>query len=308
MPSTPTLAGRLRERFFPSAANEFKRLHFLHKKNLPAVTPLALGQCGSRSVLVTQEEPNVCSIQDLLAQKSRCGEKISDQLITDWAKFFNLMLANRLYIADFHTGNLLYSSAKKSFVIVDPFDMKRPWYLKKVRVLRMLKRQLSMILEFYTQRELMLFLSVIEPRATEKFHAEFLEYCAYYARELQLPKRLKRFRKNRLIIDGIQRKSPFLCPQDIENAVIRELSETAANEVWERDYVCSLHYLPILHTVAKIPDSGKIYIQKAGSAAADEKIKTEILARLKICAISADDFAFGTDRHGRTVLIDKSVL
>lgn len=308
MPAKDTFSKNARALFFPSAANEFNRLRMLQKMGIPAVTPLAYGKYGTRSVLITKEEPAVCSVAELFKEKYDSGTKLSDQFFSNWGKFVQKILTCKLYFADFHTGNLLYSTVKDDFVLVDPEGIKKTCYLRKIRILRMLKRQLALPLEFYSKREVLLFLSETTPASAEKMYYDILEYSSRYVRELQLPKRIKSFRKHKLIIDGIQRKETLLGIYPLENTVTKKLSAERADAVWERDYICSLHCLPLLHTVARVPGSGKIYLQTPGESAVDPQKCEELLERLRICDLSADDFDFCTDRHGRTLLIDKAVL
>ena len=306
-PSKNTFRKKTQEFLFPSAVQEFKQLLRLLEKNIPAVTPLAFGRCGMKSVLITQEEPDISSMEQILLQIQNCGGKVPDTLLSSWGAFIKKIIDEKIYFADFHQGNLLYSARKNNFVIVDPLGMKSVLHLRKVRLLRMLKRQTSWLLEFGSKKDLLRLLSEISPGKSEQLYEELLNYSSYYVRKLQLPKRIKRFRKNKFTKDNIQYNDRF-DRKCLDDCVKINLQSDVAEEVWERDYMCSLHFLPMLHAVARCPGSGIIYRQKNGTQVVSAEDKMILLQRLKICKLPEDLFSFITDEYGRTVLIDRELL
>lgn len=305
----PAFFKSLRERFLPPAKEEFSQLLLLEKNQIAAVVPIAWGKRGTDSVLVTREAAGTCTVSEFLLDILDRGERIPESFLRSWAEFVKKILDNRFYFSDFHAGNLLYDTENKKFLVVDPLGIKQPLFLRRNRLLRMLKRQFQLIFEFGTKADLMLIFSIISPGEPQRLYDDLTAYCVYYVQHLQLPKRLKWFRRQKNIQDGIQRRlSPDLRWYSLENTVQKQLTPEKAQEVWERDYVCSLYRLPLLHTVGRIPETGLIYQQSPGPFPHDKAIAEELLERLFVYGLDPEEFEFCTDFSGRTVLVDRATI
>ena len=305
----PAFFKRLRERFLPPAREEFNQLLRLKKNQIEAVSPVAWGNRRTDSVLVTREAPQCCSVSEFLLETIDRGEKIPEDFLRIWAAFVKKILDRRFYFSDFHAGNLLYDRINKNLLVVDPLGIKQPLFLRKNRILRMLKRQFSFMYEYGTKADLLLLFSILAPQDPQRLYDDLWAYTVYYVQHLQLPKRLKWFRRQKHITDGIQRRfSPDLRWYSLENTCRKKSTPEKIQAIWERDYICSLYRLPLLHTVGMIPETCEIFQQKMGSLPCDPVVAEELRERLVSCGFDPEDFNFCTDFSGRTVLMDKATV
>ena len=306
----PHLSGwrRLRELLFPRAKGEFKSLERLARLGIPAVEPLAYGVNGTESILITRAAEHTVTVLEYLRKFIDGGKTPSERFLRGWGDILYRILDHRLYIPDFHCGNLLYDEAADTFRVVDPPGMTRMIVPRRDRVLRMLKRQFGPGLEYFPESFFVAVISGHRKNPEREFH-DVLEYKSRYVRRSQLRhgKRLRDLRRGRFtaVVDGVEmRRRDEGRLFTLENTEVVEVAPEHAVALWERDFVLTLYALPRLRIVGKDPQ-GKLYREQAGSAPVDPERKKPLLERLEMAEFDPADFDFATDLHGRTVLVDR---
>lgn len=307
------LAAKLRERLFPAAKQEFKAIMCLRRYGFDVVAPVAWGVCGTQSMLITREEKDCCSIRDYLHHRLSRGEEVPESFLIAWSRFLARFIASGLFFPDFHSGNVLYDEAAERFVLVDPLGLKRNLFNRSERILRMLKREFGVVLDFAPKPLLVRMLAEIEPADPEGAYRRLMEYNADYVKTrcMHRNKRLKRFRagESTLVVNGVRVKySSCAVPFALEGTEKFTLPPDAADELWERDYVLSLYHLPLLRVVAR--DEAKtpcvLYRRRTkengGVSAADREALFE---RLSLTGFDRKDFDCCVDLSGTAVLRDR---
>ena len=306
------LTEKLRERLFPTAKQEFRAIMCLRRHELAVVEPVAWGVCGTRSMLITREEKNCCSVMEYLHRRLACGGKVPESFLLDWSRFLARFIAGGLYFPDFHCGNILYNEAEERFVLVDPLGLKRNIFNRSKRILRMLKREFGVVFDFAPKPLLVRMLAEIDSADPEGLYRRLMEYNADYVKNSSMRhgKRLKRFRAGAatLVVDGVRVKySHCEVPFTLEGTEKIALPPEAANELWERDYILSLYHLPLLRVAARSDtEPGILYRRPAMSggevSAADRE---DLFARLALTGFDRKDFDCCVDLAGTAVLRDR---
>lgn len=305
-------AARLKERLFPRAKGEFDSLLRLGKMGIPAVSPVAYGVSGTDSVLITRAAEHTVTIVDYLDRYIDRGELPPQVFFDTWSDLLFRLIASRLYIPDFHGGNLLYDEERNALTIVDPPGMTRMLLPRPDRVLRMLKRQFASSIEYLPERVFIEMIARHRPDP-ERLFWRLIEYNADYVRcsQLRNGKRLKDFRRGKFTAaaDGFEfarrGEGRFFT---LENTETLELPEAAALAMWEREFVLGLYGLPRLRIVGRKPGAGVLFRQRAGDAPVDAARREPLVRRLRIAGFDPAEFDFAADLFGRTVLRDMKFL
>ena len=300
--------GRLVEHCFPRAKGEYEALEKLFALGIPAVTPLAYGVNGTESILITRAAEHTVTVLEYLRSFIESGTTPPERFCRGWSDILYRIIDRRLYIPDFHCGNLLYNETDNAFCVVDPPGMTRMMLPRRDRVLRMLKRQFGPWLEDFPDT---FFTAVIacHRRHPERDFREVLAYNARYVRNSQLRrgKRLHDLRRGRFttIVNGVEmRRRDEGRLFTLENTGIVAVGPEHADALWERDFIFSLYALPRLRIVGREPESGRLFREQAGAAPVDPERKRSLLERLKLAQLDPADFDFTTNRFGATVLAD----
>ena len=299
----------IQRRFFSNARSEYRALQCLAKHGIAAVRPVAYGVNGTNCMLITEEAKDCCSVSDYLSECISDGKEVADDFLHAWGKCISKLIKCGFYLPDFHAGNLLYNRVNGSFTIVDPLGLQKDFFKRSSHIWRMFKRQYAQIFEFMPKRALLTLLAEYDAENTEKVWCQLMEYSANYVQKLQLAKRLKRFRRgsSTMIVDGIKyRISQDFQVYGIDGCEIAEFADaTVANDIWERDYICSLYRLPLLHITACSADGKRLYRQAQGSGSVSSEERAELLERLSFTHLNADDFDCCRDADNRAVLYDR---
>ena len=306
----PQLSGwrRLLEMRLPRAKGEFESLEKLSGMGIPAVVPLAYGVNGAESILITRAAEHTVTVLEYLRKFIDAGSTPPERFCRGWGEILYRIIDRKLYIPDFHCGNLLYDEDSNAFLVVDPPRTTRMILPRRDRVLRMLKRQFGPGLEYFPES---FFVAVISGRRKrpEREFRDVLEYKSRYVRRSQLRhgKRLRDLRLGRFttIVDGVEmRRRDEGRLFTLENTEVVDIVPENSGALWERDFIFSLYALPRLRIVGR-DSSGRLYRERAGTSPVDPERKKFLLKRLELAKYDPADFDFATDIHGATVLVDR---
>ena len=299
---------RLTTRFRSRIQSEFKSLHFLRKCGIAAVEPAAYGTCGCSAMLITREEPKMTTVREYLLRRLDTGTPIPNEFLDGWCGVLQNLYRQSIYFPDFHCGNLLCDAAGKRFVVVDPLGARRIRINRESHFLRMMRRQFGIALEYLPYAAILRIMSAFAPNAPEELYLSLLKFSAKYVnrRYMRDQKRLKRFRSgaHTATANGVEYKfsneERLFKLDDTEKLL---LPPAAAQELWERDYILSLHRIPLLRIVARTAD-GKILFRQRGTSEAAPDERPRLDERLRLAGFAPEDFDLVADRHGRTMLAD----
>ena len=305
------LSEKLRERLSPSAGREFRAVMRLRRHGLAAVEPVAWGVCGTRSMLITREEKDCCSVMEYLDRRLSGGGQVPESFLIDWSRFLARFIACGFYVPDFHCGNILYNEAADRFVLVDPLGLKRNIFNRSDRIRRMLKRQFGVVFDFAPKTLLVRMLAEIDPADPEGAYRRLMTYNADYVKTscMRRGKRLKRFRAGAATLvanNGIRVKySHCEVPFSLEGTEKFALPRAAADELWERDYILSLYRLPLLRVVARGGEEILYRRQAMRGGEVSAADREDLFERLALTGFSRTDFDCCLDLAGRAVLRDR---
>jgi heptose I phosphotransferase len=117
------------------ARNEWNAILEFHEANLATMTPVAIGESGSNSFLITEAIENCTKLSELKANRE-AGQPLSDEqrsrIIRDIAKIARAMHAAGLHHQDFYLGHLLFSPSENGKIYV--IDLGR--VLKRTKLAR----------------------------------------------------------------------------------------------------------------------------------------------------------------------------
>lgn len=301
---------RMRSYFCLQAQNEYDNLLFLRKNSIPTIRPVAWGKCGLSSVLVTEEVPDTMPILDIVCSYIRKNEHIPLEFLCQWAAFVKKILDLRIYHYDFHAGNILYDSANKNLLLIDPCWLKKPLFLRRTQFFKMLINQFFLLHKYYCKEELMPIFAILAPHAPEQLYKDMMDFLPHYIMRVSLPEALKIFHKEQKEEKGgvLRKTLPYEGCYSLDHTLRKKFSKETAQKIWENDFIYSLYPLPLLNTVGLEPDSGFIHQQMPGEMPCDKKVIEELSVRLHLFGLDPEKFDFCTNYQGRTVLVDKLTL
>ncbi|WP_166820438.1 lipopolysaccharide kinase InaA family protein [Thalassoroseus pseudoceratinae] len=92
------------------ARNEWNAIQHFHAENIPTMTPVAIGEDGRRSFLITEAIENCCKLSDYLAAPETTADTVQ-RMSTNIAKLARRMHAAGLHHQDFYLGHLMVPEA-----------------------------------------------------------------------------------------------------------------------------------------------------------------------------------------------------
>ena len=128
-------------RFRPRTTREFASILLLKRCGIPVVEPVGCGGNGRSSLLITREKTGFITVREQLRRFEAAGETPPEAFLAGWSAMTAALFRNRLYLYDFHCGNMLCRWPAGDFAIIDPQGVKRSFVDVEKRQLRMIRRQ-----------------------------------------------------------------------------------------------------------------------------------------------------------------------
>ena len=304
------LSDRWTMRFRPRTTQEFASILLLKRCGIPVVEPVGCGGNGRSSLLITREKTGFVTVREQLRRFEAAGEAPPEAFLAGWSAMTAALFRNRLYLYDFHCGNMLCRWPAGDFAIIDPQGVKRGFVDVEKRQLRMIRRQYG---EFFgeTTREVVqkMLASILPGEDSETLYRRLLIRIAAYIRTHALAdrRRLEDFRRGKFsrVIDGVEWRLDVTGePLSGKGTEALALPPERAAQFWERDWRFSLFYLPLLRIVGRDATSGVLYRQCAGPGEVTEAERRELLERVEIAGFDPGEFVCRRDLRGRARLED----
>jgi heptose I phosphotransferase len=103
------------------ARNEWNALIHFHQANIPTMIPVALGESGENSFLITEALENCVKLSELNSNSNSAGPTLEQRrdIAREVARIARLMHSNGMHHQDFYLGHLLLSKevANRIYVI-----------------------------------------------------------------------------------------------------------------------------------------------------------------------------------------------
>ena len=307
---SPALSDRWMMRFRPRTTQEFASILRLKRCGIPVVEPVGCGWNGRSSILITREEAGTITVRKQLHRFEAAGETPPEAFLAGWSAMTAKLFRNRIYLFDFHPGNMLCRWPAGDFVIVDPQGGKRSFVDVAKRQLRMLRRQYG---EFFGEnpKEVVqkMLAAILPDEEPEALYRRLLTRIAAYTRTHALAdsRRFEDFRRGKFsrVIDGVEWRLDVTGePLSREGTEALALPPERAAQFWERDWIFSLFYLPMLRIVGRDVASGVLYRQCAGPGDVTEAERRDLLERVEAAGFDPCEFVCRRDLRGRARLED----
>lgn len=292
------LRAELKNKYFSRAARELNTLRKLQRAGFEVTLPVGYGVSGGDCILITRQVAGAVSVMEYICNRYETGERLTEDFLSGWGKYWGKFVESGFYFPDFHCGNILYVESENRFVLVDLYGVRKQLKIRAGQKGRMVFRQLKDAMEFLSEAELKLVLKSAGIAENEEQYRAFLEFYAGEAQELLL-RRVRDFDEHGL------RYRPGRKKWNFPETEYRELPEEVADEVWMKDFAWQHHGIPHLHLLER--DGNKVKMEKFAGFAPEEA-EASLRKRVEIAGYDPDSLVYCLNDRGSAAVCDRKVL